>query len=68
MGAGYKGRVPDNPNTLKIKVISLNLRILNIIHKHLLKENNYNDQAIEIRSGCIINNNMHTIHKQHIST
>ena len=23
-----------------------------------MKENNYNDQAIEMRSGCIIHNNM----------
>ena len=37
---------------VKIMVILLNVRILNIIiHKHLLKENNYNNQAIEIRSG-----------------
>ena len=35
---------------MNIKVISLlKVRILNIIHKHLLKENNYNDQAIELR-------------------
>ena len=29
----------------------LKVRILNIIHKHLLKENNYNYQTIETRSG-----------------
>ena len=46
---------------VKIMVILLNVRILNIIiHKHLLKENNYNDQVIEIRSD----DDMHTIYKQ----
>ena len=44
-------------------VMLLNMRILNIIHKYLLKENNYNDQTIEIRTGYIMHNNMHTIHK-----
>ena len=37
-------------------VILLNMRVFNIIHKHLLNENKYNDQTIEIRSGCVIHN------------
>ena len=39
---------------VKTVFILLNMRVLNIIHKHLLKENNYNNQTIEIRSRCII--------------
>ena len=45
-------------------VILLNMRILNIISKHLLKENNYNNQTIKIRYGCIMHNNMCIIHKK----
>ena len=50
---------------VKIMVIFLNARVLNIIHKHLLKENNCNNKTIEIRYVCIITNiNMHIIHEQ----
>ena len=46
-------------------VIFLNARILDIIHKHLLKENNCNNKTIEIRYVCIIPNiDMHIIHEQ----
>ena len=49
---------------VKIMGILFNMRILSIIHNHLLKENSDNKQTIEIRYGCYIHNNMHIIHKQ----
>ena len=38
--------------------------ILNKIQKHLLNENNYDNQTIEIIYEYIIYNNIHIIHKQ----
>ena len=42
-------------------MVILLIRILNIIHEHLLKENNYNNQTNEIGYRCIMRNNMHII-------
>ena len=34
------------------------------MHKHFLKDNNFNKQTIEITYGCYIHNNMYIIYKQ----